>query len=73
MEEILVEIFVQLIVLAFWLVVMIELFVQLIVLVFWLVVMTENKGPMEVVGQAFLEEVSLYFNNSKGRRLQRRV
>ena len=36
-------------------------------------VITENWGPMEVVGQAFLEEVSLYFTHSKIRRLRRGV
>ena len=36
-------------------------------------VITEKWGPMEVVGQAFLEEVSLYFTHSKIRRLRRGV
>ena len=52
---------------------MVEMFVQLIVLVVRLVVITENGGPMEAGGQAFLEEVLLYFTQSTVRRLRRGV
>ena len=46
------------------------MFVQLMVLVFPLLVMKEDRGHVEEVGQAFLEEVSLQLNHSRVRRLQ---